>query len=149
MTNRWILGTAVGVLAMQAQVALAAPSLEQCRALQDAQARLACYDAISTPNAPIDPVARKEEQKRNFGLAERQKAPEERIEVEEVQGKITEVSGSTFVLDNGQEWRVTSARNIYDRLRPGQVATIERGTMSGYRLHIEGMTGMENVRRIQ
>lgn len=134
---------------MQAQVALAAPSLEQCRALQDAQARLACYDGLSAPGVPIDPVARKEEQKKNFGLAERQKAPEERIEVEEVQGKISEVSGATFVLDDGQKWRITSARNIYDRLRPGQMATIQRGAMSGYRLHIEGMTGMETVRRIQ
>jgi hypothetical protein len=148
MTNRWILGTAVGVLAVQAQVAVAAPSLEQCRALQDAQARLACYDALSGPSVPLDPVARKEEQKKNFGLSERQKAPEERNEVEEVQGKISEVSGSTFVLDNGQQWRVTSTRNIHDRLRPGQAARIERGTMSGNRLHIEGMTGMETVRRI-
>jgi hypothetical protein len=152
MVNRWIFGTAVAVLAVQAQVALAAPTMEECRALQDAQARLACYDSMSAP-APVAPAAAaaavEANKEKNFGLAERQKAPEERSEPEQVQAKISSISGSRVVLDNGQEWQVTTDRNLFDRLRVGQTATIKRGVMSGYRIYVDGVTGMETVRRIQ
>lgn len=153
MTNRWILGTAVGVLAAQAQVALAAPTLAECRALQDAQARLACYDSLSGPAVPMDPVARKEEQKKNFGLAESQKAPEERAEVDEVQATISDVrsgqSGPVLELDNGQTWRVGTDGNLHQWLKAGQVVTIKRGTLSGYRLYADGVTGMEKAQRVR
>lgn len=152
MTKRWILGAALGVLTMQAAPAWAAPTLEQCRALQDAQARLACYDAISAP-APVDPVARAEEQKKNFGLTERRKAPEERAEAEEIQATISNIrggsSGPILELDNGNAWQVTTNGNLQHYLAAGQVVTIKRGALSGYRLHADGVNGMETVRRIQ
>ena len=51
-------------------------------------------------------------------------------------------------LDNGQSWRMTSQNNIYDWVRPGQSVTIRRGVPSGFRLHVEGLQGMETVRRL-
>lgn len=157
MTNRWILGATAGVLALQAQAALAAPTLDQCRALQDPQARLACYDAISAPPvlppAPVEPAARREEQTKNFGLTEQQKAPEQRAEVEEVQATISGVrngrSGPILELDNGQTWQVGTDGNLHQWLKTGQVVTIKRGLLSGYRLRADGVTGMEKAQRLQ
>lgn len=153
MTNRWISGIAVGFLAAQAQAALAAPTLEQCRALQDAQARLACYDGMSgpavAPALPLDPAAAQAAQEEKFGLSQRQQASKEGLpEVDEVHATITEVSGTVVRLDNGHSWKMTTQNKIYDRLRPGQSVTIKRGMPSGFRLHVDGLNGMENVRRL-
>jgi len=165
MRNRWIVGIAViapvamvqiaGAPIVRAQPAGAAPTLEECRAIQDGQARLACYDGLAAapPPRPAAQEEPRQRQERNFGLAEERKPRAERAEVDELRAKIAAVrpgaSGKVVELDNGQVWRITSSGRLQDWLEEGQTVTISRGTLSGYRLRADKVTGMETVRRVR
>lgn len=167
MTKRWMWATAAAVLATQGAAAWAAPTVEECRAIADREQRLACYDEVpvATPASPAPVSAapasaaaaipaqtsaeRQTAAEQNFGLA----ANQVRTEPERVTAKIVEMrpgrKGPLLVLDNGHEWQVTTDRNLADRLRVGQTVEIKRGMMSGYRVYVDGVTGMETVQRIK
>lgn len=57
----------------------------------------------------------------------------------------------TFRMENGQVWRETMAAPKRWRLAANSEyeARIERGTLGGYRLYVDGIRGMLTVRRIQ
>lgn len=137
------------LLTLQAPFAHAGSAIEACREIADPSERLACYDAEAGRPPEETPEARVERQTRQFGLAERQKAPEERKEVETVSGTIVSVGTSRVTLDNGMVWKITDGGNLLQWLQEGQVATIERGIFSGYRMTVKGVNGKAVVTRLQ
>ena len=54
-----------------------------------------------------------------------------------------------ILLDNGQMWRSTAAKNYRGSIRPGWKVEIKEGKFAGYRLTIEGKTGFLGVERIR
>lgn len=56
-----------------------------------------------------------------------------------------------FKLDNGQIWRETEEVREHMRLDPGQEyqAMIERGTLGGYRMFVEGERRMLKIERLK
>ncbi|HET6563821.1 MAG TPA: hypothetical protein VFG52_00295 [Xanthomonadales bacterium] len=56
-----------------------------------------------------------------------------------------------FKLDNGQIWRETEVTPRHMRLDPGDPyqATLERGTIGGYRMQVEGVRRMLKVERLK
>lgn len=56
-----------------------------------------------------------------------------------------------FKLDNGQVWRETVAAPHHLQLKPGQpyLATIERGSVGGYRMQVDGIRRQLKVERLQ
>jgi hypothetical protein len=123
----------------------AAAASENCRAIQDPAKRLACYDAREDQKHE-DKVAH---QKADFGLSEKQKAPEDRNEVAEVSGKIVRVAGSRIYLADGAVWTFAHDSRLIDWIRPGQQVTIKRGLVGGYRATVSGVNGREAVTRTQ
>lgn len=143
MRVAWFLLSAAASVVLMPETAAAAN--ENCRAIKDSTQRLACYDAREDQKGK-DNVVR---QKANFGLNERQKAPEDRQEVAAISSKIVQVSGRRIVLENGAVWEFDDDSRVIFWVRPGQGVTIKRGLMGGYRASVEGVSGLEVVARVQ
>lgn len=163
------LGLALGlVLALPAMAATAADTtdntgaLQRCRAVPEAAARLACYDALplslparqspavapdrgqATPAARPAAVAPAAAQ--NFGQ-------EGRNEPEALSSHIPgsfEGWGprSRITLANGQVWQVVDgSEGVYFLQNPK--VTVRRALMGGFQLDIEGAKRTPRVRRVQ
>jgi hypothetical protein len=137
------LAAAAGVAAAMPAAALAADG--SCRAIKDPLQRLACYDAREDAKSQ-DKAAH---QKAEFGLNEKQKPQEDRNEVSAVSSKITQVSGTRIVLENGAVWQFDRDSRVIFWVRPGQGVTIKRGLVGGYRASVDGVSGVEVVTRVQ
>ena len=141
------------LLAVMSMPATAADdgALRQCRALTDAAARLACYDALplaapSTVSATVPPAAAAAPAAA-FGLL----PPEEKVQ--EITSTIPGLFDgwgprSLIRLANGQVWQVTDdSRGVY-ALRDPKVR-VKRASMGSFVLDIEGANLLPRVRRVE
>ena len=130
-------------------------SIQACRAIANLEQRVACYDRASAPGAapaqaarppapPAPPPPTPEEQ---FGRSperarpappppQQARAPEQ---VEQISAKIVSLRSDalgrlSFVLDNGQVWRMTESAGVFDFPSRGDTVTVRRGAVGGYRL---------------
>ncbi|HMM86019.1 hypothetical protein [Azohydromonas sp.] len=134
-------------------LAATAADLQRCRAIGDAAARLACYDALALPAAsaavptgaapaapPADPAAR-------FGL--REPAPAVDAVESHIPGRFDGWDARTQIrLANGQVWQISDgSRGVY-RLDSPRVR-IRKGALGSFFLEIEGQNQSPRVRRVQ
>lgn len=126
--------------------ATASAATENCRAVANPQQRLACYDAREDQGSQ----ERAGRQKANFGLADKQKAPEDRTDaVDAVSSKIIQVNGSRVVLEDGAVWQFDRDSRMIFWVRPGQEITVKKGVLGGYRASVKGVNGLDPVTRVQ
>lgn len=148
MSKKRIIAVGAMMAVLHSAPAFAEEDLNACRKITDPAKRLECYDSLS--NVPAETSeARVERQTENFGLTERQKAPENRKEVGEITGRIAALAGSQLTLDNGMVWKITDGGRLRDWLQVGQLATISQGLLSGYRLQVQEAKGIAVVKRVQ
>lgn len=127
-------------------------ALRRCRAIAEASARLACYDAIvptraaaaAAPAAASAPAANAASR---FGLS----APADAVERVEsrIEGRFEGWNPrGLFRLANGQVWQVADdSRGVYWLESPKVV--VRRGALGSYLLEVEGTTAMVRVRRVE
>jgi len=123
--------------------------LLRCRALADAPAKLACYDAI--PVGAAAPAAPASAANSTFGLTAgqmRKTEQEESVESALVGTFSGWRPGTNFRLANGQTWRVAddSSASLYAREAP-KVA-VKRNFIGTYFLEVEGVNQAPRVRRV-
>ncbi len=139
--------------------ALADDSLLTCRAIKEANARLACYDGLAIAPVATRPVATtmaaapavaaptRKEQEQAFGLAAK---PSPVTQIESVlPGKFEGWGPNTqFTLANGQVWRVAddSSAVVYGT---NLKVTLERGSFGTTFMIIEGTNRSPKVKRLQ
>ena len=141
------------LLAVMSMPATAADdgALRQCRALTDAAARLACYDALplaapSTVSATAPPAAAAAPAAA-FGLL----PPEEKVQ--EITSTIPGLFDgwgprSLIRLANGQVWQVTDDSRAVYALRDPKVR-VKRASLGSFVLDIEGANLLPRVRRVE
>lgn len=134
----------------------------RCRALTEAAARLACYDAVrpagATATGPVTspsasaaattPPSVAASAEARFGAEQR--PGDELIEIRSVLPGRFEGWGprQTFRLANGQTWQSSDSSRGYYVLESPQVR-IRRGALGSFLLEIEGVNQVIRVRRIQ
>lgn len=159
-------------LLMAAGSAMAADdaALLRCRAMAEASARLACYDAIPAAGAaaakapavaaavaaaPASPAAAPAAPAMNPAFELQSKVRREAAKVENntltssIIGKFEGWDrGSLIKLANGQVWRVEddSSEVVY---LDSPKATLRRGSLGAVYIDIEGARGAPRVRRVQ
>ena len=156
--------SAVAAATFAAPVCAQAPSAEQqlgtvqaCRAIADVAERVACYDRASAPAAPAPPQAARlpappppPPNEQQFGLdrarpapppppTPQQQAQAAMRELDQITAKIASLRADalgriSFVLDNGQVWRMTESEGVFDFPDRGDTVTIRRGAIGGFRL---------------
>ena len=175
--SRWALAAALVLIPAAATADDPRPSpYEPCSRILDNAARLQCFDATFAREASLA-VQRQEEQRveavENFGFSGAQiqerarEAREAQVaageqpapltpmsEGEAIQTTVREVlldqrNNYVLMLENGQIWRATAAKNYRGSIRPGWKVQIKEGAFSGYRLTIEGTTGSLGVERVR
>jgi hypothetical protein len=140
----------------------------RCRAIRDATARLACYDAlpVTVPEAKAAPAPRAAEPRAaepravetrppppqtpaQFGLEQRAN-PAELASIESyIPGNFEGwYPNAVFTLANGQIWQISdgSTRRLY---RTNPKVKIRRGSFGSFFLEIEGDNNSPRVRRVQ
>lgn len=144
-------------------------ALLRCRAIQDAAARLACYDALpvtageskAAPAQRAEPRAQPRSEPRAEPRAPERQAPaqfglENRpnpVELESIESYIPGnfegwQPNQRLTLANGQVWQISdgSTRRLY---RTNPKVTIRRGLLGSFFLDIEGDNNSPRVRRLQ
>jgi hypothetical protein len=126
-------------------------ALGRCRALPDAAARLACYDALPLPpaapaaaQAAVKPAAPAPEAA--FGLESRRTA------VQDISSTLPGLfegwdRNTRFTLANGQVWQVSDGTTASYYLRSPKV-TVRRAALGSFRLEIEGVNQSPRVQRV-
>lgn len=132
----------------------AVPTLQQCRAIPDPAARLACYDALPlsvSPAAAAAPAAAPApETPARFGLV-RQEAPV--IELPSIESTIPGHFDGWYPnrrirLANGQVWQVADgSTRVYDLDNPK--VTIRRGVLGAFYLDLTVDNWSIRVRRLE
>ncbi|MDP1899887.1 MAG: hypothetical protein Q8K96_05485 [Rubrivivax sp.] len=163
MTRSLIALTLCGLFATGAALAADDAALRRCRALADAPARLACYDALplgaaaaaataaapgaQTMGTPPVAAAAPAATPATFGLEQ------QRAELPEINSRIAgrfEGWGprSRIRLANGQLWQVSDdSSGVYDLMDPK--VTVRRATLGSFILEIEGARRAPRVRRVE
>ena len=130
----------------------------RCRGIQQAEARLACYDAIAVGSASA-PGARPAVAAAaatpaaaaltSFGLEQRQPATAPEELKSRIPGRFQGWEGRARLrLENGQVWEVVDgSRGAYWLESPAVV--IRRGTFGGFVMDIEGVAQRLRVRRVE
>ena len=132
--------------------------VQACRAIADVAQRVACYDRASAPVAagaqpaqairsPAPPPPPPPTPEAEFGRSPERARPappppqEVRAaqELDRISARITSLRADalgrlSFVLDNGQVWRMTESEGVFDFPDRGDTVTIRRGEIGGYRL---------------
>ncbi|ANY21328.1 hypothetical protein A6F68_02839 [Tsuneonella dongtanensis] len=176
--SRAALAASLAILATSSAAKDREPSpYEPCSRIEDNAARLQCFDATYAREEAL--VAAKESKKRedaveNFGFSEADIEKRERaarpdsaerqasaavstetpMDGKAIQATITEVltdqrGNHVLLLDNGQIWRSTAAKNYRGSVRAGWKVEIKEGKFAGYRLTFEGKTGFLGVERVR
>lgn len=151
-------GAAFFVSAMPGPAAFAATvddaALARCRAIAEATARLACYDALlpaaalpaATPAAAPVPSAAAQDAF-GFELRAIQAAPE--VMDSRISGLFEGWQRGTRIrLDNGQVWQVIDDSRAVVDLRDPKVR-ISRAAMGSFLFEIEGRRSAARVRRVE
>lgn len=140
----WLAGYSLGAGAQQA-----ASSPQDCAAMADPQARLACYDRLFPPTASPQEVARQAEKTFGMNVAKHGLAAEAPARIE---ATVRQVSGEPgdgrlFTLDNGQVWRQVEG-GVLGRVRPGDRVTVKEAAFSSFLLITPSGVSIR-VRRVQ
>jgi hypothetical protein len=152
----WSLAAALFLQATVVQAADTA-ALQRCRAISEAAARLACYDALplgTAPPLPAPPAATSAPTAAAVAPAAVQAFGQERRDEPEtlsshIQG-VFEGWGprSRIKLANGQVWQVVDgSEGVYFLQNPK--VTVKRALMGGFQLEIEGAKRTPRVRRVE
>jgi len=143
--------------------------LATCARIAASSERLACYDALSAArknatrdwnhafgpdtahSAPVtaEPAGLAPAAAADFGFDKgRQSGDVEQIQ-SRYDGEFTGWSGNTlFRLENGQVWKQAQSGRVAQRVsRP--MVTIERTTLGGYRMNVEGLSESIRVERVK
>jgi len=134
-------------------------SVQACRAIADLEQRVACYDRASAPGAPPAQAARTQPPappppppptpEEQFGRSPERSRPappppppqqaRSPQEIDQLSARIVSLRSDalgrlSFVLDNGQVWRMTGSEGVLDFPSRGDTVTVRRGAIGGYRL---------------
>jgi hypothetical protein len=116
----------------------------------------AAGSATPQPTTPVAPQAAESSSVFGSEQVQQQKRASGETDEEQVTVRIVALrynSGGlgVFKFDNGQIWRETEEVREHQRLDPGQSyqATIERGTLGGYRMFVEGSRRMLKIERLK
>ena len=133
-------------------------TVQACRTIADVAARVACYDRTSAPGAvpaqaaraqPAAPPAPPPTPEEQFGRSPERARPAppppqqvqaarpqdlDRISAKIVSLRSDALGRLSFVLDNGQVWRMTESEGVFDFPNRGDTVTVRRGAVGGYRL---------------
>ena len=122
-------------------------ALRRCRALADAAARLACYDALPLGAPTVAASAAAAPTAATFGL---QRADDGLLEIVSTIPGLFEGwrPGDRIRLANGQLWQVTDDSSAIYNLRDPKV-TVRRAAMGTFVLDIEGARRLPRVRRLE
>jgi hypothetical protein len=127
--------------------------LLRCRALTEAAARLACYDALplpqvaakSTPAAPV--IA--PQTPAQFGLESKAAKTELGAIESRIVGRFEGWSaGSRIKFENGQVWQVSDDSSRYLDLNNPKIV-VRRGALGAFYLEIDGTNHSPKVKRLQ
>lgn len=146
-----VAGAAVPALGQAPSAEDQLDAVQRCRTIADLEQRVACYDRASAPGAqaaPVPPPPPPPSPEEQFGRSpERARPapppppPEARVvqELDRIEAKIVTLRSDalgrlSFVLDNGQTWRMTESEGVLDLPSRGDTVTIRRGAVGGYRL---------------
>jgi len=125
-------------------------SLRRCRVIADANARLACYDAIAlpAPGSARAPAPAKETPAQ-FGLVGAQR----QVSLDAVESRIPGnfegwSARSRITLENGQVWQIDDdSRAILELKNPK--ARVRKGALGAFYLEVEGTNRSPRVKRVQ
>ncbi|HEX2012673.1 MAG TPA: hypothetical protein VJN44_17230 [Roseateles sp.] len=134
------------LLAATPALADEANTLRSCRALPEAAARLACYDALPLPADNAKPAAAGG----LFGFARRPAAEPEAQAVESrIDGSFDGWQPrSQIKLANGQVWQIDDgSTGVFSASNPK--VKISKGLLGGLFLEIEGLNHAPRVKRLQ
>jgi hypothetical protein len=123
-------------------------ALLRCRAIADASARLACFDALVVLTPQEKAQAAEVTQREQFGLVKSDKSSPEAIE-SYIPGHFTGWEpGAVFTLANGQVWAVNdNSRGVHSIDNPK--VRVRKGMFTAYYLEIEGTNRSPRVNRVQ
>lgn len=135
-------------LLLAAALALGGPAAAQdgladCRAIEEAGARLACYDALPATSVPAPAPE-------HFG-----KPPALPREPDGIQTRLAErfthfKKGTLFRLENGQVWRsVDDSSGYYPNIPENAAVTITKSWSGAYWMVVEPVARKIKVHRIQ
>lgn len=144
-----------------------APQLQRlvdCKAIADADARLACYDrevaSLDQAEKSKDLVVVDKEQVKKarrtlFGLAlpriDLFGGDQPGDELNQIEGKVTQarsgVGGLRIVLEDGSIWQQTDDKPIFRDPKPGDAAVVTRGVLGSFFMKIGNATPIK-VRRV-
>jgi hypothetical protein len=129
-----------------------------CPAIEDATARLACYDAAFGRTSSAAKESTAESATEQFGMNDRLRREksngEERNTAPDEMGALISTAQRntqgyyTLILDNGQRWYVTETTE-FQSFRDGDRITIRRGAFGSYLLTHERGGRSLRVRRIE
>ncbi|MGE0356146.1 MAG: hypothetical protein AB7P08_04455 [Burkholderiales bacterium] len=132
--------------------------MQRCRAIADATARLACYDALAaTPAAPrasapaAVPAQAAKPTPEQFGLEQRQVRELQSLDAIEstIPGRFDGWSpGASIRLANGQVWQVADGSSGAHWIENPK-ARVRRGLLGAFYLEIEGTNRSPRVQRVQ
>lgn len=161
-TRHLPLGLAALLLALPSAQADTA-AIQRCRAVPEAAARLACYDAIALPGlgsragwgAPVagapatTSAAAPKAPGGGFGFENRLPADAPESLSSRIVGRLSFFeNGTQFTLENGQVWQVVdNTRGAYELDNPA--VRIERAMLGSFMMAIEGVNQRPRVRRIR
>ncbi|MDI4634772.1 hypothetical protein J7U46_17050 [Pelomonas sp. V22] len=168
MKQKTVLSLLISAAPLLATAAATDAQLQQCRAIADKTARLACYDALPVVTAPTAAVpprpasavemklpppvphiapAPPAEAAAKFGLEQREVKQVERIE-SQITGSFEGWNPGTRIrLANGQVWQVSDDSRASLYLQNPKVV-VRRAAMGTFILEIEGSNQAPRVRRI-
>jgi hypothetical protein len=135
-------------------------SLQRCRTVADANARLACYDALADvppkpPAAPAGPVAAvaavpaAKPPADSFGLPAKPPAGEPQTVQSSVGADFAGWGPNQSVkLANGQVWQIVDGSSVV-LPRGARAVSVRRSLFGAFHLDIEGLTTSPKVKRIE
>jgi hypothetical protein len=140
----------------------------ECRAVESAEKRLACYDKVvdghNARSAPVAsanagttaaaaastaPTAATKEAEDEFGLPPMAETDDKIDRIEAIVVKVSTSSSRkmTFELDNGQVWRQTTFSSL--RVKDGDEVIIRRRSFGSHSLSMEGTSRSMKVKRVK
>ena len=140
------------MLLLVSTVALADDAgLTRCRAITEATARLACYDALAVSPAAGKPAiaAPAKPAAEQFGLEEKRAAPALEAIDSHIPGRFDGWGpGARIRLANGQVWQVVDGSSGAHWIENPK-ARVRRGALGAFYLEIEGTNRSPRVARVQ
>jgi hypothetical protein len=125
-------------------------ALLRCRAITDASARLACFDALVVPTPQEKARAAEVTKQEQFGLVKSDRSNPGSDSIDSyIPGHFDGWGpGTSFTLANGQVWVVNdNSRGVHNIDNPK--VRVRHGMFTAYYLEIEGTNRSPRVNRVQ